>query len=132
MLTLTETIDAIKAIDTDPDVILGACRRIASPQENNPSDDPIKDLVLKITNICEGVRPSTVQVALITALAANGAVTVRPGTEVGFIKAVNECFIDFFVEMRQNAFKEKLCSNPNEARNELLALLKAAFPEIKL
>ena len=38
MLTLTETVDAIRALDTDADVIRGACRSLLADPKNFDND----------------------------------------------------------------------------------------------
>lgn len=126
MLTITETVDAINKLNTDPDIILGACKRILNPesffgkQELTP-----KQITMEITNkYMDGSIPASDVVrgilnALVVAM-VRGAI---PGHEFDLLTGIQKSLTSSFCKAAAVMFSISMRENPDAAKAEILNLL---------
>lgn len=128
MLTLTETVDAIHALDTETDIILGACKRIANPDKyvldnNAPIPSTMASQILN--DYKDKLPPDEFSDQMLKALAAHTAMYCRPGSEVNALKNSIELLTHYFITARKEAIRLKMETNPSEAIADLLTMMKS-------
>ena len=83
MLTLTETIDAINALDTDADIITGACKRILGFNASNTFErgDP-REIATSIVDVIKRYNSKDALVGMSIAIAT----TSTPARSTGVLR----------------------------------------------
>lgn len=132
MLTLTETIDAIRALNTEADIILGACKRIANPDKYSADADnaafPSTIAAQILREYQDKVLPSEFADQLLRTLATHIAIYCVAGKEVEVIKGSAELLTRYFLAARKEAMRLRLMENPTEAIADFIKTLKS-MPE---
>lgn len=124
MLTLLETVAAIKAIDTPKDILYQAYRKVMFGDLEIPSGSP-EELAEKILNITSPEeKPKVVITALVQALAATTLSASKPGSEGKGLELVIDLLINTHVEMMATHLRLQMETSPLDAMKTLNAILR--------
>lgn len=91
MLTLLETIAAIKALDTEPDVIRNACNKVVDPKARDllPLNANAKAITVDIcTRYQDLEEKGDLIIALCASLGTAAGLAVKPGKEVTLLSSL--------------------------------------------
>jgi len=138
MLTLTETLDQIKQLNTEKDIIQQACRLYLLPIRSENMDLPLSEvhkISIEIYERYSGLLTSTdLMQALVICISSVSAAVCKNGHEVQLLKVLLQDFIINFVECRKvilsannDEFLPTLIDFVNnlDAIGDLLNMLKA-------
>jgi hypothetical protein len=124
MLTLTETIDAIRAIDTDTDIILGACKQIAGLSRVDCTDEVAIASDIYKRYLIDGTSPSPVIIALTACLGTIAAKTATVGNELTAWNKVLDTGHTAFMEALMVRVREETSGDEEAMIKRLLNIMK--------
>ena len=116
MLTITETIDAINAIDTDPDVLRNAMHKLLAIKVPMDSRAIAIDIIEKYAKNLEAHEFISV---LCLALGSVAASACRADKLQTMIDTVNSMVTKVFMQSRKTAFFAQLNTDPDKALDTL-------------
>lgn len=126
MLTITETIDAINKLNTDPDIILGACKRILNPENFFGKQELTHEqIAMEITHkyMNGSIPASDVVRGILNALVVAMASGAIPGHELDLLTGVQKSLASSFGKAAAVMFSIRMKENPDAAKAEILNLL---------
>jgi thiamine phosphate synthase YjbQ (UPF0047 family) len=123
MLTITETVDAINAIDTDNDIVLGACKRILG-LDTQPKGATPRDIAQLIVNTLQPYSAKDGLSALSIAIASSAIALAEPGHETDLLKDLLGEISHYFTQSMMHRLMKKFGENPDEAMAELLQMVR--------
>ena len=132
MLTLLETITAIKSLETEPDVIISACTKILKPS----AEDALATLdpeVLAI-HIAEAYKEASLpnfMIACNLLVGRIGGLTCEAGKEGELIAGLTGQMSVAFAEACAHRFEKLLSEDPEKASLMISALMEMARPKPK-
>ena len=124
MLTITETIDAIRAINTEPEILTGACKRILGLDAASKVDMNVQTVAFELIEVSnklplgEGLR------ALCAALAIDAVTSAKKGHEAEVLHLILDDVTHWFIRSTGAIFAQKLVQDPQGAAEDLQALLQ--------
>ena len=125
MLTLFETINAIKTLDTELDIIRNACQKILKPGET-PDRMTAEQIAIEIatgyTDKTDG--PNTLLVALAMALTSTAIVVAIEGKELEMLRTIHDVINDLFIEMFTKRLEKKFEGKPELMFGALIKLME--------
>lgn len=127
MLTLLETIAAIKTLDTEPDVIKNACEQILYgelKQRISPTSKAnaiAQDMTLAYSRIIED--KGELLMAFLMAAGFTASLLCKPGHEVKLIGNCSDQLRQTFVECRSKYMAQLYHQDPDKAAEMLITLL---------
>ena len=126
MLTLLETITAIKALNTDESVIKSACLKLANPEgELDPEDeDEVGKHILR-TYSDRGVEASTLLLASIILAGKLAGFSAPPGKEMEVQSHLKGLFNVHFGSSVASKWRELSVTDPAKAELTLKGMLEA-------
>jgi|HubBroStandDraft_4_1064222.scaffolds.fasta_scaffold09099_12 hypothetical protein len=122
-LTLTETIDAIRAIDTDTDIILGACKQIAGLSRIDCTDELAITRDIFKRYLVNGTSPRPVITALTTCLGALTAKTAHIGNELTAWNKVLDAGHAAFMDALTSRIREETVGDDEAMVKRLLNIM---------
>jgi hypothetical protein len=126
MLTITETLDAIRAIDTDPEVLRNACRRMLVPEHLPPTTSLGQQASREI---CASYfyRLPTVEFieALSATLVAVTLTSANEGKHLTAVATVLEQLREMFGESLRRVLGDKDPNGPHGLARQFDEMLKA-------
>jgi hypothetical protein len=128
MLLLDETVRAMQALDTEPEILTNACKRIlginAKPKPSPHSAEAVHDLAIAIANLTnEHATPTGIE-ALCMVLGTTVAVTARRGLEGDALKVVLSCVAAYYDQSRSAVLMERFKTDPSAAVDDFLSLIQ--------
>lgn len=124
MLTITEATDAILALDTDADIIKGACWRVILPEavrEHGHSEK--KDKMIEILRGFASYTAPDVILILTELTAIAAAAACKIGHEAQMAESTIGLFVTSFVAARKQKIAEKAKTDPIGAVQDVNAML---------
>jgi hypothetical protein len=125
MLTMLETIAAIKALDTEKDIIDRACLEIISPEAKDGLDSTaalVHDMILSYRS----VKRYDLMIAFAVAAGTMGAMLVKPGHQAAVITGLKNAVEDAFVRATVKKIMRTIEKDPEAGLAEFLAIAKAS------
>lgn len=127
MLTLLETTNAIKALDTEMDVIRSACNEILyfglkSRLGPDATEEAIaQDMALQYGATVDDKRK--LLMSFCHAVGFTAAFLCKPGHETDLVSNIIEQITETFTTMRAKKLAQLRLTDPEEAARQLLAML---------
>ena len=122
MLTITETIDAIKSLDTDEDIILGACNRIIS--KDKIANDPQSISIEIVEKYAKRLSSSEFLEMLCLTTAVTAVSSCKPGHGPKLLEVLLSSISSKFITAYKDLFLERLANNPSKGLDELLEMIE--------
>ena len=127
MLTMDETLAAIKALDTDADILRRACVAIAFPaRAENPELTPGQiagDILRQYAKVVGDERHKLVE-ALSIALGSYAAYACKPGHEFSLMNAVVAAIYDQFFKILDKKVARMAKDDPAAAVTHMLTVIE--------
>ncbi len=130
MLTILETYTAIKSLDTEPDIITNACKKVLG-QDRSEDDDPntiASEIVLTYYN---RLNPDEFVAALSVATGTAAGLAAKRGKEVELLRNITKVIMEQMMEVRVKKIKDLAKKDPRAATEEMMQLLGAALESAK-
>ena len=122
MLTITETVDAINAIDTDKDVLLGACKKVLGIKSTATDSETIAKEIIETYSSRLPTADLITTLCTVTGVVAAGA--ANPNEEMKVLKIALECVTDIFMSVSAKRFANRMREDPDAAFDQLMRLLE--------
>jgi hypothetical protein len=123
MLTLTETIDAIKSLDTPFDVIEQACKKVVEKDKKKTTDKI--EIMLEIMETYENRIPIHEFVEIAARLSAHvAAIAVAPGKEAEMLATILGITREVYVETLSRKYMIMMKTDPERAIESLMNMLE--------
>ena len=123
MLTLNETIAAIKALETEADVITNACKQVINPKAGKPQS--VEEVSVTVADLLmDKLKPSEGIEALCLIMASMIVTIAKPGKEQQLIESVFTYITHSYKEMKMAQLMNQLEKDPAKAIDSLTAMLK--------
>lgn len=120
MFTLTETIDKIKALDTDADIITQACAKVLG---HGTSALAPANIAHEIIEKYKKNRPSDVIEGLCAALALLLAASAEEGHEINALASVGQMLSAMYGKAMVDRIRRDCDANPTLAVRRIMGLL---------
>jgi len=132
MLTLQETLTAIKSLDTDASVIASACAKILKPEDERSYND-YPDLAKAIfLDYKDKARDGAdLMLAFVHGAAIVGAMVVTPGNETKLLDKLHEILTSSFMRACVGRLDEFLKNDPDKAQLMLQSIVDSVFDKAK-
>lgn len=130
MLTILETYTAIKSLDTEPDIITNACKKVLGLGRSE-DDDPntiASEIVLTYYN---RLNPDEFVAALSVATGTAAGLAAKRGKEVELLRNITKVIMEQMMEVRVKKIKDLAEKDPRAATEEMMQLLGAALESAK-
>jgi hypothetical protein len=122
VLTILEAYNAIKALDTEPDIIANACKKILG-QDRKEEDDPntiAKEIIL---TYCDRLNPGHFVAALAVATGIAAGVSAEDGKEPDLIVNIQDVIVEQMVKVKVSKLRKLAETDPKAAVEQLLKQL---------
>ena len=125
MLTMDETVAAIRALDTDSDILRRACITLSLPPTAKITEEAVvaHEILMRYRSFIEN-EPHVLTAALAIALGTFGALVCRPGRETSMLQHIVDGVTDQFLASRTKHLEKLHEENPREAEKYILAVVK--------
>ena len=122
MLTLTETVDAIRKIDTDDDVIRNACKQLLKQGE---AQYTVETLAETLVNTCSATLDPKMSIkSTIIALATLAVCSAKPGHEPPLLQALVYDLTHAYYKALSGVLKEQSKTDPVGATLRAMHILR--------
>lgn len=129
MLTILETYTAIKALDTEKDIIEGACRKVLGLDKEAPLTEEL--IAAEIIRTYMNIPPSKLLVSSALVVGILAGLTAKPGHEGNCLNAIMELIADKFAQSSATRLNSLVKENPAAAAEQLMEMLSSISKTLK-
>ena len=123
MLTLLETFEAIKSLDTEPDIIASACKKVLGQDHEAPQEP--HDIAQEILNAyIYKVPPKNLCIAGALVAGRLAGAMVKQGKEIEITKSLSEIIFNEMLEVSHRKLTKLAETDPEAAIKGLIAQLQ--------
>ena len=119
MLTITETIDAIRAINTEPEILIGACKRILGLDAASKADMNVQTVAFELIEVSNKLPLGEGLLALGSALAIDAATSAKKGHEAEVLHLILDDVTHGFIKFTGAILGQKLVQDPQGAMEDI-------------
>lgn len=123
MLTLLETTEAIQTLNTESDIIAGACRKILGQDKEAPQE-PHDILIEILDTYLDKVPPKHLCIAGALLAGRVAGAMVNPGAEIEVTKNLSELIFNEILEVSHIRLNRLAKTDPNTAVQNLITQLQ--------
>ena len=129
-LTILETYTAIKALDTEKDIIEGACRKVLGQDKEAPlTEELIAEEIIR--TYMNRIPPSKLLVSSALVVGILAGLTTKPGHEGNCLNAIMELIADKFAQSSATRLNSLVKENPAAAAEQLMEMLSSISKTLK-
>lgn len=122
-LTLLETIDAIRRLPTEKDILENACTHILFPQDKTNTTDTA---ITNIFRALDGLEMADHFIVLLQVLIGSAIHSCRPGKETELLKHLRNSLTEIFQDMLKHSIETWSETDPARATAAMEGLISAA------
>jgi hypothetical protein len=122
---MDETVAAIRALDTDKDIINRACVKVSLPDAATITDEGViaHEILMRYCSLFED-EPQVLVAALTVALGTLAGLVCRPGSEPAMLSHIVDAITDQFLNTRSKQIADLRSKDPTKAKEAILAVIE--------